>query len=141
LIVRYLLGQPDANLEDPALIPAGSTRTTGAAIRAHLDTLLPLSGQGEFVQTGDALLFVGKSQEVESGLPTTNRSDNAEPNIEVHDSALMQFDWNISSPLLPWGFDAVKVAADTALASDSSESDAGQWDLALQDLLPPIRTQ
>ncbi len=29
LIVRFMLGQPAANLEDPALIPAGSTRTTG----------------------------------------------------------------------------------------------------------------
>ncbi len=57
LIVRFLLGQPDANLEDPALIPAGSTRTTGAEIRAYLETLLPPSnssaagngGEGESV--------------------------------------------------------------------------------------------
>jgi hypothetical protein len=51
LIVRFLLGQPDVNLEDPALIPPGSTRTTGAEIRAHLETLLPpaANSEGEFV--------------------------------------------------------------------------------------------
>ena len=36
LIVRFMFDQPDANLEDPALIPAGATRTTGAEIRAFL---------------------------------------------------------------------------------------------------------
>ena len=49
LIVRFLLGQPAANLEDPALIPAGSTRTTGTEILAYLETLLPPASGGEFV--------------------------------------------------------------------------------------------
>jgi probable HAF family extracellular repeat protein len=62
LIVRYLLGQPVANLDDPALIPAGSTRTTGAAIGAYLETLIPSSGEGEFVLTDDALLAVPRIQ-------------------------------------------------------------------------------
>ena len=44
LIVRFLLGQPDSNLEDSALIPAGSTRTTGDAIRSYLETLMPTTG-------------------------------------------------------------------------------------------------
>ena len=48
LIVRYLLGQPDANLEDSRLITATSTRNTGAAIRAYLDTLIPAGGESEF---------------------------------------------------------------------------------------------
>lgn len=53
LIVRYLLGQPDANLEDSALIPAESTRTTGAAIRAHLDMLIPQGTEGELLAGGN----------------------------------------------------------------------------------------
>lgn len=49
LIVRFLLGQPDANLENPALIPAGSTRTTGAAIRQYLETLMPPPAAGKLI--------------------------------------------------------------------------------------------
>ncbi len=54
LIVRFLLGQPDENLEDPALIPVGSTRTTGAAIRQYLQTLLPSGGDGELLASRGA---------------------------------------------------------------------------------------
>lgn len=62
LIVRFLLRQPDPNLEDASLIPMGSTRTTAAEIRAYLETLLPPSagaaiqpagsGEGEKVVPG-----------------------------------------------------------------------------------------
>ena len=55
LIVRYLLGQPDANLEDSRLLPDGSTRTTGADIRAYLDSLMPDSGEGELIAPPDRL--------------------------------------------------------------------------------------
>ena len=48
LIVRFLLGQPDANLEDSRLITPTSTRNTGAAIRAYLETLIPVGGESEF---------------------------------------------------------------------------------------------
>ncbi len=49
LIVRFLLGQPDANLQDSRLIPAGSTRTTGDTIRVYLDTLIFQGGEGELM--------------------------------------------------------------------------------------------
>ena len=34
-----MLGQPDANLQGPGLIPAGAIRANGAEIRAHLDAV------------------------------------------------------------------------------------------------------
>lgn len=52
LIVRHLLNQPNANLEGPLLIPAGSTRTTGAAVRQFLDTAV---ASGAFDANGDGV--------------------------------------------------------------------------------------
>lgn len=47
LIARFLLGQPDANLADPALAPAGSTRTSGDVIGQYLESLMPPTLDGE----------------------------------------------------------------------------------------------
>lgn len=54
LIVRYLLEQPDANLEDASLIPMGSTRTTGAAIRSYLDSLKAAPANGDRLEPNDS---------------------------------------------------------------------------------------
>jgi len=44
------------------LIPAGSTRITGEAIRAYLGTLVPSSSEGEFLQGSDALVVARDSR-------------------------------------------------------------------------------
>jgi RHS repeat-associated protein len=87
LIVRFLLGQPDANLEGPALIPAGSTRTTGAAIRQYLLTLLPPDGFAKpyydvaldgKISALDALRVINQIARLNSGLGEAS-GKNADP--------------------------------------------------------------
>ena len=61
LIVRHMLGQPDSNLESPALIPDEATRRTGAAIRAHLEAagnVLDANGDGNLSPFQDGILIV-----------------------------------------------------------------------------------
>ena len=48
LILRFLQGQSNEDLQDSSLIPEGSTRTTGAEIRPHLETLLPPAPRASF---------------------------------------------------------------------------------------------
>lgn len=129
LIVRYLLGQPDANLEDPLLISAGSTRTTGAAIRAYLDGLLPQAVAGEpiaaprFSRTNGEGEFATSRDVIDAKL------------VEVQDRALLHTDWNIPAKVLRRDVDPELTAGKASSESDS-DSDASQWDLALQELLP-----
>ena len=61
IMVRFMLGQPDANLADPALIPAGSTRTTGPELRAHLEAAgdaLDVNGDGTVNPFEDGILII-----------------------------------------------------------------------------------
>lgn len=61
LIVRFMLGQPIENLEDPRLFPTGATRTTGAAVDAHLrsaGSALDVNGDGTLNPFQDGILIV-----------------------------------------------------------------------------------
>ena len=128
LIVRYLFGQPDANLEDPLLITAGSTRVTGAEIRQYLDTLLPRAAKRELVAPPILSLNRGVG---EFG---ATRNDDGQPLIEAHDRALLQMDWNNSRPVAERSVDELTFSFGQVPDETVLDSDDRQWDLALEEL-------
>ncbi len=161
LIVRYLLGQPDANLEDLALIPPGSTRTTGAEIRQYLDSLLPSAANGELIGaprlisppgeveslfhspvdptdfTGDAILIAAPiaSPQIQTVLhPTTNRLSRVETFQSASDFAPRELAWNTSSTVQADIQEYAGVIL-RAIDDDRAESDDSIWDLALSSFL------
>ena len=94
LIVRYLLGQPDSSLENAPLIPDGSTRKTGAAIRAYLDSLMPSDAEGEQIseETGP-VAFVNSADVNDDGSVT--KQDALDVINEISSGGLrMRFDTN-----------------------------------------------
>ncbi len=160
LIVRYLFGQPDANLEDPALIPAGSTRTTGAAIRQYLDSLVPSAANGELIGaprlisptgeaeslfhspvdptdfTGDAILIAARvaSPQVQTIVhPTTNRLSQVETFQTASDLALNELAWNTTGT--GQADSLINSGVILATADDDREATVSRWDQALTDFL------